>query len=159
MSKQDTQSAEQARRRPRVLTGVHNRVLDPKKRLTIPSVWRDALGGDYVYVMPDTQNHCLQLVPADMMEARLEKLQNESLGDKRLNALLSRIGEVSDVLEFDVQGRIRISDKLLAYAGLEGAVVLKGSYRMATIWPAERCVENEAVDEAGLDEAMSELGF
>ena len=159
MSRPDTQSAEQAKRRPRVLLGVHNRVLDPKKRLTIPSVWREALGGDFVYVVPETQNHCLQLVPVDMMEARLEKLQNESLGDKRVNALLSRIAENSDVLEFDVQGRIRISDKLLAYAGLKGAVVLKGSFRTATIWPAERCSEDATVDEAGLDEAMSELGF
>lgn len=159
MSTPDTQSAEKARRRPRVLTGVHNRVLDPKKRLTIPSVWREALGGDYVYVMPETQNHCLQLVPADMMEARLEKLQNESLGDKRLNALLGRIAEVSEVLEFDVQGRIRIGDKLLKYADLKGAVVLKGSFRTATIWPAERCMESTEVEEAGLDEAITELGF
>lgn len=159
MSIPDSQSAEPAKRHPHVLLGRHPRSLDPKKRLTIPSVWRDALGHDYVYVMPESQNHCLKLIPADLMEARMDELRKARLGDKRLNALLDKIGAESEVLEFDVQGRIRIGDRLLAYAGLKGAVVLQGGFRTATIWPAERCAPEAPVDDVGLDAAMDELGF
>ena len=135
------------------------RNFDPKKRLTIPSVWRDALGPKCVYVMPDTQNHCLQLIPKDMMESRLAELQRQPISNVQLNALLAAIGENSEMLEFDVQGRIRISDRLLAYANLKGAVVMKGSIRMATIWPAEETPAEAAVDVAKLQSAMAALNF
>ena len=46
-------------------TFCHN--LDPKKRLTIPSEWRDALGNPaYIYVMPSATEDCLELVPAEL---------------------------------------------------------------------------------------------
>ncbi len=139
--------------------GTFARNLDPKKRLTIPSVWRSALGPDFVYVMPDTQRRCLQLIPRDVMEARLAKYQEMALSDPDINDALDEIGAVSEMLEFDVQGRIRINDTLLAYANLRGSVVLKGSFRMATIWPGEEQPESMEDRVAKLGAAMAKLKF
>ncbi len=146
-------------RRPSALMGTFARNLDPKKRLTIPSVWREALGPDFVYVMPDTQRRCLQLIPRDVMEARLAKYQEMALSDPDINDALDEIGAVSEMLEFDVQGRIRINDTLLAYANLKGSVVLRGSFRMATIWPGEEKPESMEDRVAKLGAAMAKLKF
>lgn len=139
--------------------GTFDRNLDPKKRLTIPSVWRSALGPDFVYVMPDSQRRCLQLIPRDVMEARLAKFQEAALSDPTLNEALDQIGSVSEMLEFDVQGRIRINDELLAYANLKGPVVLKGSVRMATIWPADEKPADMASRMENFGAAMAKLNF
>ena len=139
--------------------GTFARSLDPKRRLTIPSVWRAALGPDFVYVMPDARRRCLQLIPRDVMEARLAKYQEMALGDPAVNDALDAISAASEMLEFDIQGRIRINDELLAFAGLKGSVVLKGGFRMATIWPAEETGEDMERRVAKLGDAMAKLGF
>lgn len=159
MSEQGRQNAEAAVRRPTALMGTFARSLDPKRRLTIPSVWRAALGPDFVYVMPDARRRCLQLIPRDVMEARLAKYQEMALGDPSVNDALDAISAASEMLEFDVQGRIRINDELLAFAGLKGSVVLKGGFRMATIWPAEETGEDMERRVAKLGDAMAKLGF
>ena len=112
-----------------------------------------------VYVMPDPSQRCLQLIPREAMEARLAELQQRALGDAELNAALAAIGAASELLEFDVQGRIRINDELLAYANLKGAVELRGSLRMATIWPCEDKPIDMAARVADLGAAMAKLGF
>lgn len=159
MSEPGKQSVETTNRRPIALMGTHARSLDPKKRLTIPSVWRAALGPDFVYVMMDPTRRCLQLIPRDMMEARLAKYQELALSNPEINEALDAIGAASEMLEFDVQGRIRINDKMLAYAGLKGSVVLKGSVRMATIWPAEEKPVSVEEQVAKLGAALAKINF
>ena len=145
MSIKGRQSVEETER---VFTGAlvnsFERPLDPKKRLTVPSVWRHALGSDYVYVMKEEGKPCLQLIPKGVFESRLAGIQEEALSDDELNDVLERVGEDSELLEFDVQGRIRISDKLLAYANLTGPVVLKGAVRMARLWAPENAPDHSA---------------
>ena len=158
MSEQVTQIAERARKRPTALMGVHTRNLDPKKRLTVPSMWREALGGDYVYVMKDPNLHCLRLIPPRIMDARIEELERISLVDANANDQLEYIGANSDALEFDVQGRIRINDEMLAFAGLKGAVELRGGIRSATI-RAVGAAQAAETDVAALRDAMVQMHF
>ena len=159
VSKESNQSVEKTDKRPIALMGTHRRSLDPKKRLTVPSVWREALGPDLVYVMPDPHQRCLLLIPREAMESRIADLQQRALGDPELNAALAAIGAASESLEFDVQGRIRISDRLLAYANLNGMVELRGSVRMATIWPCVDEPDDMADQVAKLGAAMAKLNF
>ena len=141
------------------LVGSHERNLDPKKRLTIPSAWRHALGSDYVYVMKEEGAPCLRLVPKGVFESRLTEIQEEPLSDEDLNDVLEKIGEDSELLEFDVQGRIRISDRLLAHANLTGTVVMKGAVRMARLWAPENVPQRSAVEVENLRAAMKKLRF
>lgn len=159
MSELGKQSVEKTNRRSIALMGKFVRNFDPKKRLTIPSVWRDALGPDLVYVVPDAQRRCLQLIPREMMETRLAKYQELALADPEINDALDAISSTSEMVEFDVQGRIRINDELLAFAGLKGSVLMKGNFRMATLWPAEK--ESIGMEErvAKLGAAMAKLNF
>lgn len=161
MSKKVLQSAvEVSAKSVGALVGRFDHALDPKKRLTIPSEWRTALGSpDYVYVMPDAEERCLNLIPREVMEARIAKLQGAALMDKSLNAALQVIGESSELLQLDVQGRIRICDTLLGYANLSGTVAMVGSFRMAKLWNPKALGSGESVDVAKLKAAISKLDF
>lgn len=143
-----------------VLVGRVDHALDPKKRFTIPSEWRAVMGNpDYVYVMPDARKPCLNLVPKAEMEARLEKLREKALFDPALNAALQTIGANSEQLMLDVQGRIRVCDKLLRFANLTTTVAMVGSVRMIKLWDPAALGAAETVDQAGLAAALTTAGF
>ena len=118
--------------------------LDPKKRLTIPSEWRDAMGmgeldkdsREYVYVLPNATEACLDLVPMVEMQQLREKMAAQDILDN--DPAAASIWQVAQMLKVDTAGRIRIGDGLLAFAGITGAVTLVGAFRKAQIWAGEK---------------------
>lgn len=139
--------------------GRFDHALDPKKRLTVPSEWRGALGASgIVYVFPNSEG-CLDLVPKADMDVRLAKLRAGKLFDKKVNALLQAIGANSEQVSLDSQGRIRICDRLLGFASLKGKVTMCGAVRMIKLWAPEKLVVTEAVDMEAFDAAIQELDF
>ena len=124
--------------------GRYDHALDPKKRFTIPREWRNLMGNpEFVYVMPDPKDRCVNIIPTVEMESRLEKLREKALFDPALRPVLQKIGSSSEMPALDVQGRIRISDKLLQFANLTTTVVMAGSVSMAKLWnPADYAAES-----------------
>ena len=145
--------------RSSVLVGRFEHALDPKKRFTIPSEWRYALGDpDYVYVMPDPIEHCLDLIPAVEMESKLEKLREKALFDPQYAAALQTIGANSDQLVLDSQGLIRVSDRLLRFANLTTTVAMLGSVRTIKLYEP-KSAPPEKLDQSSLGEALKLVGF
>ena len=143
-----------------LLVGRKEHNLDPKKRLTIPSDWRADLGGTgFVYVMADPFDRCLNLVPQAEMESRLEKLRQKALFDPALARHLQVIGANSEKLEFDVQGRIRICDRLLRFANLTTTVAMVGAVRMIKLWDPAALEPEGEVSQASLRDAVAATGF
>lgn len=143
-----------------VLVGRFDHALDPKRRLTIPAEWRSVMGApDYVYVFPDPSEPCLDLIPPAEMEVRLAKLREAALFDPEMNAALQAIGENAEQLVLDVQGRIRICDKLLSFAGLDETVAMVGSIRVVKLWSPKRLAPDSKVDVAKFREAVAKLKF
>jgi MraZ protein len=145
---------------PGLLVGRFDHALDPKKRLTVPAGWRDLMGSPaYVYVFPDPNETCLNLIPPAEMEGRLEKLRQRALFDKRAGEALRVFGENAEQAVLDVQGRIRIRDRLLAFAGLSDKVVLIGALNRVQLWSPILWPETETVDQAALAAACETLDF
>ena len=143
-----------------VLVGRYEHNLDPKKRFTIPSEWRTAMGNpEYVYVMPDSKDKCLNLIPSEEMESRLEKLREKALFDPALSPYLAAIGAASEQLVLDVQGRVRISDKLLQFANLTTTVAMVGAVRMIKLWCPDALKPQGEVDQVALGAALAAAGF
>ena len=68
------------------LLGRYDHALDPKKRFTIPAGWRQILGDpQYVFVMPDNEKKCLNIIPQEEMEARLEKLREKAQDQRTIS--------------------------------------------------------------------------
>ncbi len=143
-----------------VFSGSASHALDPKRRVTIPSGWRDAMGQpSYVFVMADPHTKCLRLMPASLMQQLLEKLKTRRLSDPTVARTLRVIGENSEQLPIDVQGRIRISDRLLEFANIKGRVAFVGAVAYGEIWAAEARAVVETVDQAALGEALAAIDF
>ncbi len=159
MSKKVVQSvAEATAGGSNALMGEFVHALDPKKRLTIPSEWRKAMGNpDFVYVMRDRNGKCLDLLPKAEMEMLLAKLRQKALFDPALTKAAMLIGANSEQLMIDVQGRIRISDKLLQFANLTTTVVMAGSVRMAKLWNCDEYAAEAGADLADYNAALDML--
>ena len=121
--------------------------LDPKSRLTIPSEWRDAMGGAaYVYVFPDAVEDCLDLIPMREMEKVLADLQKSDLFDEDADAMAQALAQHAQMLKIDAAGRIRIGDALLNFAGITGRVTMVGAFRKAKLWAGEKKPAQPSLD-------------
>jgi MraZ protein len=117
--------------------GRHTHKLDPKKRLTVPSGWRSLMGEDGVFLMPGIDRACLMLMPGTVMTHFMQKLQGMMLSNPDEMELMLTLASESDHLHFDVQGRIRVKDEHLAYAGLTGEVILASAFNRIELWSPE----------------------
>jgi len=142
-----------------VNTYVHS--LDSKKRLTIPSDWRELAGvPKRLFVLPGVNDKCLCVYPAREMTRRLEKLRNLSIADIQGRQLARTLASRSDLVPWDSQGRIRIKDDLLDYAALVNQVVLVGTFDGFELWSPEKWKEQtSSVDQPKLGEAARYVGF
>lgn len=135
--------------------------LDPKKRLTIPSEWRERLvGPPNLYVIPGLGGEkCLYVYPATEMEPRLAKLQKVGIGDKKARIFARALASRSDLVSFDSQGRIRIKDELLDYAALTSQVELVGLFNHFELWNPEQRKSAGLVDDATMEDAVRYVDF
>ena len=140
------------------LVGRFDYSLDPKKRLTVPSTWRSALG-NVMCVIPDRKERCLNLYPLAEMRVFIDQLRQKALLDPALNKVLLKIGAVSQQLTLDVQGRVRINDKLLQFANLTTTVAMVGSFRMVKLYNPELLGSEDEIDMSDVDAALSAAGL
>ena len=134
--------------------------LDPKRRLTIPAVWRSMVGEpNSVYVIPDFRQKCLNVYPAREMLHKLERLRAHSMADEKAMQFARLLGEASDLLTWDTQGRIRVNDRQMAYAELVDEVVMVGALNRFELWSAERRAEPVVFEPLGLEEVAKYVGF
>ena len=146
---------------PGVFVGSYSHNLDPKRRLTIPSEWRDQVGSPgSLYVLPGIYERCLYVFPGREMVRRLERVRSHSLADARARVFMRTLGSRSDLVTWDTQGRIRIKDDLLEYANLTEQIVLIGAFEKFELWsPALWKASNDAVDQSTVEESTRYVGF
>ncbi len=112
--------------------------LDAKKRLTIPSDWRAMVGQpEQVFVLPSAIEKCLCVYPARSITKMFERLQQLSETDAEAQRKLRNLSSNSNLVSWDAQGRIRIKDSLLEYAGLKSEVILVGVLKRFELWSPE----------------------
>ena len=134
--------------------------LDPKKRLTIPAVWRAQVGEPQsLFVMPDFHEKCLNVFPAAEMARKLEKLRRHSMADRKAMEFARTLGASADLVSWDSQGRIRIKDKLLSFAQITDKVQMIGALDKFQLWNPELRRESEEIDQAKLVEAGLYVDF
>ena len=134
--------------------------LDPKRRITIPASFRNRMGNpDYVYVMPDlTRLNCLNIFAPAEIESRLDQLRAAALTDKRTSDFVTWVGSVSETLDVDSQGRIRIGDKLLSRVGVQRDLLLLGAFNRVQVWAQDQAPAEEDAFEKFAD-AAKDFGF
>lgn len=127
-----------------VFVNTYTHALDSKKRLTIPSDWRELVGASRrLFVLPGVNDKCLCVYPAREMARRLENIGRLPISDVKGRQFARALASRSDLVPWDAQGRIRIKDELLDYASLENQVVLVGTFDGFELWSPDQWNEQD----------------
>ena len=138
--------------------GEFTHALDSKGRVTIPSKWRIS-GDENTYLALPNPGGYITVYPPKMVGRLEEKVAEASLSDVRAQALFMELFSKAHSFGCDKQGRINLSDKLLAHAGIKGKAVLVGNFSAFAIWSVGRYEKRPAEDERNIFDAMRELGL
>ena len=118
------------------LSSYENKI-DKKGRVSVPATFRSHLGsmGYNGFVSYPSFNHsALEACSQD----RIEKLSNtiDSLNpfEEKRDFFATSILSESENLQFDTEGRISISDKLLSHAKIKNSVLFVGLGKTFQIW-------------------------
>ena len=140
--------------------GSHTHSLDSKKRLTIPSEWREAAGNLPLFVLKGVDQPCLYVFTARDMAKRLEKIRSISVANAKAQQFIRSVFSSADRLEIDSAGRIRVSDRLLEHAGITGQVELVGVGGRFELWSPEQWnKQNSQLDPQSFAAAAASIGF
>ncbi|MDR0994507.1 MAG: hypothetical protein LBN38_08110 [Verrucomicrobiota bacterium] len=140
--------------------GSYAHSLDPKRRVTIPSDWREAAGNPVLFVLPGVDARCLYVVTAREMAQRLQKVRETSVANGEAQRFMRDFFSRADRVHMDAQGRIRVKDSLLEFAGVVSQMVLVGVGGRFELWSPERWNEqNSQLDQSKFAQAAQYIGF
>ena len=113
-----------------VLAGQYDRKIGRNRLLTIPAGWVACLGeSKSVFVMPDPHERSLNIMPSSCLESEMGRIRSNARNDKETLNALRVIATMCEQVVMDGQHRIRISDRLLEFAGIADNAVLLGKGR------------------------------
>ena len=111
--------------------------LDKKGRVSVPATFRSYLsnlGYNGVICYPSFNNNCVEAWPQD----RIEKISNaiDSLNpfEEKKDFFATSILSESINLQFDSEGRISLTPKLLKHAKIKNSMVFVGQGKTFQIW-------------------------
>ncbi len=120
-----------------MFVGVHERQLDDKGRLALPSAFRTLLGDACYLVFGD--DRCVNVYGRDQFEQMARDVMDQvRRGEMTLARQRAWAGSAS-LVTMDKQGRVTIDDKLRTYARLDpsSTVVVSGNLDRAEVWCQE----------------------
>ena len=141
-----------------MLIGEYYHNIDAKGRVSIPSKFRDDLGGSFV--LSRGLDNCLYAYSA----SEWNNFKDELLAMHGQSAQKIRRFFFSGATEceIDSQGRVLIPPSFREYAGLLKEVVIVGVSNRAEIWKKEnweKYISDSSFDSAEIAKAMEEMGF
>ena len=119
--------------------GSYTHSLDAKKRVFIPSKFREELG-DVFYITRKFDTY-LSVYTADEWDAFVDKI--ERLPESDAEEIQDFILGAAQKCTPDSSGRIILDDKLAEHAGINKNIVFVGAGRQIRIWSEEAWTERE----------------
>ncbi len=139
--------------------GQYSHLIDPKKRLAVPSKFRKQLGAKVVITRGI--DNCLFVYPMKEWNDLAEKLSKLPISKSNTRAFSRLMLAGAMDTEIDSQGRILIPDYLKEYAALKDKVIIAGLYNRLEIWDEVAWSNYKNVPEkesSNIAEQMGELG-
>ena len=120
-------------------TGEYYNTIDQKNRLSIPAKYRKSIASsnDKTFVITRGFDECLFLYPLEewkLVENQLSSLS--SIRDKHRN-FIRAIVRHANYVQYDLQGRIQIPDKLLNFSNITKNVLVIGMIKKIELWDEE----------------------
>ena len=99
------------------------------------------------------------MFPASEMARKLDRIRRHSMADRKAMEFARTLGSSAGLVSWDSQGRIRIKDKLLNFAGIDDQVQMVGALDKFQLWNPELRVDSGDVDQGKLVEAGLYVDF
>jgi MraZ protein len=144
-----------------VYVGEFRHALDGKRRVSIPSDWRDVSGDNVFYVLRGIGEKCLYFFTESLMREKLRRLTAVSVTDSKAQRAMRSIFAAACRAVVDAHGRVRVSDSLLDYAGIRDEAVLVGVAGRFELWNPEtwNTLQQSQPESGTLLEAASFIGL
>jgi len=136
--------------------GEYQHSIDTKKRLAIPSKFRNELGNRVVVTRG--LDKCLFIYPMKVWEELAQKLGSLPVGEAGTRSFIRLMLAGATDVEIDKQGRILIPDYLKKYAGFKKNLAIAGLYNRLEIWDEKNWSSYKAKTEKSADEIAEQLG-
>ena len=111
--------------------------LDKKGRVSVPASYRSYLsnlGYNGVICYPSFNHHCLEAWPQDRIEKITNAIDNLNPFEEKKDYFATSILSESVNLQFDSEGRILLTGKLLKHAKIKNSMVFVGQGKTFQIW-------------------------
>ena len=118
------------------LSTYENRI-DKKGRVSVPASFRSYLsnlGYNGVICYPSFNNQCIEAWPQDRIEKISNAIDALNLFDEKKDFFATSILSESVNLQFDSEGRISLSSKLLKHAKIKNSMLFVGQGQTFQIW-------------------------
>lgn len=119
-----------------MLIGEYHHNIDEKKRLIIPSKFREEIGDNFV--VTKGLDGCLYVYSIDTWNSIINKLKTLSFTKKDARTFMRFFLSSATVCEFDKQGRITLLSSLIEYADIDRECVIIGVGDRLEIWSMDR---------------------
>ena len=119
-----------------MLMGEYHHNLDEKKRLIIPSKFRDEIGEKFVVTRG--LDGCLFVYSINDWEKLINKLKTLPFTKKDARTFMRFFLSAASICEFDKQGRINLVNSLIEYAKIQKECVIIGVNDRLEIWAVEK---------------------
>ncbi len=116
--------------------GTYRNTMDNKNRMTVPSRFRNQLGGKCV--LTQGFDECLYIYTMDDFKVMADKLSQLPQSDADFREFISDFFSNTEICDLDSQGRILIPQHLREYACISKDLVTKGAMNKIEIWSADK---------------------
>ena len=131
-----------------MLIGSYKHSLDAKKRMRIPSKFKNELGNNCIITKGSSNN--LFIFSQEQFSELYEKMVNLPLFDEEAQKPVRKFLSSAFEAEEDGQGRVLLSKELIAHANITKNVVFVGVGNRVEIWAEEewnkQCEDTESSD-------------
>lgn len=135
--------------------GEYRNNMDAKGRVILPVAFRELMGREFVITRGIDQN--LDLLPKDVWDEKVEKLEKLGTSSPAARAIKRRILGMAIEIEIDNQDRITVPQNLREACGLEKEIIFVGQGNYVEAWSKQLYDEmNEGID---FSELASGLDF
>ena len=136
--------------------GEYAHILDPKKRLSLPSKFRKELGRKVVVTRG--LDNCLFVYSGAEWKKVSERLGELSIGQSDTRGFNRFMLSGAVEVEVDSVGRILIPDFLKEFADLRNKVIVAGIHNRVEIWNEKAWIEYKRRIERQADQMAEKLG-
>jgi MraZ protein len=133
--------------------------VDAKGRLVVPARLRRGLAPEAAdtFTIVRGPEGCVNMYPLDEWRRYAELLRSLAVGDEKARAFFRLLSDSATETTIDGQGRVSLTAKLLALAGVTGQAKLVGAFDHIELWDPKRFEQGVGRVDASFDQMLNDL--